>query len=88
MSTNKNRLIMPTDAEDKLATQHAIEDESLLTDDQMKSMRPVGRPKLLNPKQPVTIRLDADVLTYFKKTGKGWQTKVNDILNDYVKKQA
>ena len=43
-----------------------------------------GRPKSANPKKSTTIRLDADVLDFFKDQGKGWQTKINDVLHRYV----
>ncbi len=43
-----------------------------------------GRPKLENPKQSTTIRLNAEVLDFFKSQGKGWQTQINDILQKYV----
>jgi uncharacterized protein (DUF4415 family) len=43
-----------------------------------------GRPKLANPKKSTTIRLNAEVLDFFKSQGKGWQTKINDILQKYV----
>lgn len=43
-----------------------------------------GRPKLAKPKKSTTIRLDADVLDFFKDQGKGWQTKINDVLHRYV----
>ncbi len=39
-----------------------------------------GRPKLKNPKQQVTLRLDKVVLEKFKATGAGWQTRINDTL--------
>ena len=39
-----------------------------------------GRPKSENPKIPVSLRLDADVVRAFKSTGPGWQTLVNDTL--------
>ncbi|MCG8491887.1 MAG: BrnA antitoxin family protein [Sneathiellales bacterium] len=42
---------------------------------------PRGRPKSANPKTPVTIRLDADIVEHFKATGKGWQTRINDVLH-------
>jgi len=31
-------------------------------------------------KQPVTLRLDADVLAWLKSTGRGYQTRVNFLL--------
>lgn len=36
-------------------------------------------------KVPVSIRLSPDVVEYFKSQGKGWQTKINNILHDYMK---
>lgn len=39
-----------------------------------------GRPPSLNPKVSQTLRLDADILEAFKKTGAGWQTRMNDAL--------
>ncbi len=39
-----------------------------------------GRPKAANPKQPVSLRLDRDVLDWFKRNGEGWQTRINDEL--------
>jgi uncharacterized protein (DUF4415 family) len=39
----------------------------------------VGR--LYRPiKKPVTLRLDADVLAWFKKQGRGYQTRINQAL--------
>jgi len=31
-------------------------------------------------KKPVTLRLDADVLAWFKKQGSGYQTRINQAL--------
>ena len=46
--------------------------------------RPRGRPKAADTKVFTTIRLDADLLDAFKSTGKGWQTRVNAALRQYV----
>lgn len=35
------------------------------------------------PKQQVTLRLDADVLDWFKSQGKGWQTRINAVLKAF-----
>jgi len=43
-----------------------------------------GRPISENPKIATTVRFDADVLLAFKATGKGWQTRMNAALRDYV----
>jgi uncharacterized protein (DUF4415 family) len=43
-------------------------------------------------KRPVkvstTIRFDADVLAALKASGRGWQTRVNDVVKDWIKKDA
>jgi len=36
------------------------------------------------PKQAVTIRLDADVLEWFKEQGQGYQTRINQLLRVYM----
>lgn len=41
---------------------------------------PGGRPRLENPKKAISIRLDADVVEKFKRTGPGWQARMNDVL--------
>lgn len=38
-------------------------------------------------KQLTSIRLDPDVLTWFKSGGKGYQTRVNAVLRSYVEAQ-
>jgi len=35
-------------------------------------------------KQPVTLRIDADVLTWFKAQGQGYQTRINQLLRRYM----
>jgi uncharacterized protein (DUF4415 family) len=34
-----------------------------------------------------TVRYSPEVLEYFKGTGAGWQTRMNQVLCDYVSKQ-
>ncbi len=43
-----------------------------------------GRPKTENPKQQVTLRLDPAILSHFKEDGKGWQSRINTVLKEYV----
>lgn len=33
-------------------------------------------------KQPVTVRLDADIVAWLKSTGPGYQTRINALLRD------
>jgi uncharacterized protein (DUF4415 family) len=39
-----------------------------------------GRPKAVTTKEPVKLRLDADVLAALRASGEGWQTRINDTL--------
>jgi uncharacterized protein (DUF4415 family) len=42
--------------------------------------------KLVEPekKQAVSLRLDSDILKWFKKQGKGYQSLINAVLKTYV----
>lgn len=43
-----------------------------------------GRPRVVKPKQQVTLRLDPIVLERFRASGPGWQSRINDILRKAV----
>jgi uncharacterized protein (DUF4415 family) len=66
-----------------------------LTEDDFKNARPFaevfpdlaesirrarGRPAVATPKQQISLRLDPEVIEKFKATGKGWQSRINDVL--------
>ncbi|MFC1762749.1 BrnA antitoxin family protein [Planctomycetota bacterium] len=40
--------------------------------------------RLPQGKQSVSLRLDRDVLDWFRRQGKGYQTKINAILRAYI----
>lgn len=39
-----------------------------------------GRPAGTAKKQAISIRIDRDVLAHFRKTGSGWQARINETL--------
>ncbi len=39
------------------------------------------------PKQAISLRVDRDVLNYFKQDGKGYQTRIHNVLKSYVEAQ-
>lgn len=57
------------------------------TDEEFKQFRPVGRPKAEETKERITIRLSPEVVEFFRSTGKGWQTRIDEALKDYVSSQ-
>lgn len=92
--------ILPTDAEDKEIIRQAKEDGTLMTDEQLAQMKPIsefpeleklvkrGRPPKAMPKEQITLRLDPEILTFFRSRGKGWQTEINAILQKHVESQT
>jgi len=53
-----------------------------------KEFKKRGRPAGTGAKSPTTIRLDDDILTSFKSTGKGWQTRVNNALREWLREHG
>ena len=45
-------------------------------------------PQKTPTKQAVSIRLSPDVLDYFRSTGKGWQTRLDEVLQGYVREHS
>ena len=39
------------------------------------------------PKKAVSIRLDEDIVDFFKKAGKGYQTRMNAVLRHFMNEQ-
>jgi len=39
------------------------------------------------PKEQITLRIDGDIVNWFKDTGKGYQTRINTVLRRYVEAQ-
>ena len=48
----------------------------------------IGRPKAESTKLSLTVRYDAEVVEAFKATGKGWQTRMNAALRDWLKSHS
>ncbi|TDR80011.1 BrnA antitoxin family protein [Paludibacterium purpuratum] len=80
-------LIVPDDAEDAAINAGIAADPDTFeaSSADFAKMKPSrGRPKADKTKESISIRLDADVLDAFRATGEGWQSRINDILKDYV----
>ena len=56
----------------------------ILTAEELKKLRP-RHPEYFKPKkQAVQIRIDADVLAWFKGYGKGYQGRINSVLREVM----
>ena len=51
-----------------------------ITEETWKNAKPVVGRFYRPIKQQVTVRIDADVLAWLKSGGKGYQTRLNDVL--------
>jgi uncharacterized protein (DUF4415 family) len=45
-----------------------------------------GRPKLAVTKERITIRLSRDVVDHFRASGDGWQTRMDEVLKQWMEK--
>lgn len=90
MTTLKRKAPNLTDAEEAAIQRQIASDPDApeATDEQIEQALPfaeamkrrVGRPKAENPKQQVTVRLDADIIAKMRASGPGWQVRMNDVL--------
>lgn len=44
--------------------------------------------ELPQPKAVLNMRIDKDILEYFRKTGKGYQSRINAVLRSYVERKG
>jgi len=74
------------------AAAKADPDAQPLTPAQLKSMVSTralrGRPKSENKKLLVSVRYSPEVVTYFRSTGEGWQSRMDGVLREYVGRKA
>ena len=47
-----------------------------------------GRPTVATPKVSTTIRLSPDVIDHFRAGGRGWQTRIDEALRDWIQKHG
>jgi len=45
-----------------------------------------GRPPSAVRKEAVSIRLSPDVISHFRASGAGWQTRIDEALRDWIKR--
>jgi uncharacterized protein (DUF4415 family) len=81
---------MPSVEEDHAINAAARSDVDALplTTKQLAAMVPLrtlrGRPKSASPKTLVSVRYSQEVIDYFRATGIGWQSRMDQVLRKYV----
>lgn len=45
-----------------------------------------AQPVYPRPKERITVRLDADMVEWFRRQGKGYQTRINAVLRSYYER--
>ena len=78
--TDWKRVDALTDADIATAIQNDPDDTSVGSRDWFRGAM-VLRPA--TDKEPVTVRLDSDMVTWFRSQGRGYQTRINGILRSY-----
>lgn len=48
-------------------------------------LKPRGRPRAAHPKERINIRLSHEVVTHFKSSGDGWQTRIDSALKEWLR---
>lgn len=54
---------------------------------QKKLIRAARGPQKAPTKEMITLRLSKSVLTHFRETGKGWQTRIDEALVELVRQR-
>lgn len=79
--------ILPTPEEEEAIARGiaADPDTYVPTDEEFKTMRPLrGRPVKTNKKVLLSLRYSQEVVEFFRSTGAGWQTRMDDALREWV----
>ncbi len=88
-SRTGRRIVPPTPQEDAAINAGIMNDPATveLTEEWFAKAKRGGRPLSDNPKQLRSIRFSPEVLDYFRSTGKGWQTRVDAALKEWIAAQ-
>jgi len=87
--------LLPTDQEDRAIREAVVKDPDtallegenvkLVPLNALKTLRKQGRPVKADPKALVSIRYSPEVIAAFKATGRGWQTRMDAAMKDWLK---
>jgi uncharacterized protein (DUF4415 family) len=82
----KSRKAKPNKAQKPRKTAKTISLQAVAEEPRRREFKLPERMEWYRPiKKPVTLRLDADVIEWFKKSGRGYQTRINRALRKMMK---
>jgi uncharacterized protein (DUF4415 family) len=83
-----SKLVPPSKEEDAAIRKAALADPDAqpMSPEVLASLKPrkPGRPKAPFKKVAISVRFDDSVVAFFKASGDGWQTRMNDVLKEYT----
>lgn len=94
VTTKSGRVLyLPTDEEDAKITAAALRDIDAqpLSDEEMKQLRPhqgPGRPLGSGKKSAISVRFDTEIVDAFRRSGAGWQGRMNEALKEWLSSHA
>ena len=77
---------LPSEDEELIINAGIVADPDTYELDEVEAsnLRRVGRPQAEVTKERITIRLSRDVTEYFRRSGRGWQTRMDEALQEYI----
>ena len=80
-------IIAPTDEEEKVINEGIKNDPDApeWTDEMF--ARATRGPQIAPLKKQLSLRLDPDIVDWFKEKGRGYQTRMNEALREYIERQ-
>ena len=82
VSAHENRITKSDDWDDAFVSHSKDELRSIITE------RRTRGPNKSPTKEQVAVRYSPEVLAYFRATGSGWQTRMDEVLREYVARHS
>ena len=84
ISKSDSIYIKRTPGKSKNARQEKDSEKALYAGSEAENFKCLQNDDTPREKIPVYMRLDEDILTYFKSRGRGYQSRINDVLRMYI----
>ena len=88
LTLRNGRRVLLNNPEEETAIEAGIEadpETHAPDEDEARALRRPGRPPMDVTKERITIRLSPEVVEAFRATGKGWQTRMDGALKEWLR---